>query len=502
MADKSLIIIGAGIAGLSAGCYAQMNGYKSKIFEMHDKPGGLCTSWKRKEYTIDGCLHWLVGSSPGNSFYRIWQELGAVQGRRMIEHDEFIHIEGEKGKVFIVYTDVDKLEQHMKELAPQDKKVIEKFTSAVRACAKVDLPIDKAPELYGPLDGPEILSKMQPFFELMRNWVGISIQDFAKEFTDPFLHKVFPLTFNLPDFPMMAVLMTLAWMHQKSAGFPEGGSLEFSRAIERRYLNLGGEIRYRSPVSKILVENGKSVGIRLADGTEHRGHIVISAADGHSTLFQMLDGKYISQKVQEYYEQLPLFPPLIQVSLGVARSFEELPRLLLFHLKQPTIIAGKKETLLGVEIYNFDATLAPPGKTVLDVKLFSDYDYWKVLKQDPERYKAEKEEVAKQVINLLDQRFPGLTRQIEMCDVATPMTWEHYTGNWRASFEGWLITTKTFGMSMSKILPGLKNFYMCGQWVEPGGGVPSAALSARNLIQVICKDDKKSFVSNITPAPS
>jgi phytoene dehydrogenase-like protein len=500
--EKAISIIGAGIAGLSAGCYGQMNGYRTQIFELHDKPGGLCTSWKRKEYTIDGCLHWLVGSAPGNSFYRIWQELGAVQGRRMIDHKEFITIEGDEGKAFVVYTDIDRLESHMKELAPQDKKVIEKFTNAVRTCAGIDLPIDKAPELYGPLDGPEILSRMLPFLKIMQSWKGISIQDFAQEFTDPFLQKVFPLTFNLPDFPMMAVLMTLAWMHQKSAGFPEGGSLEFSRALERRYLNLGGEIHYRSTVSKILVQNGKSIGVRLSDGTEHQGDIVISAADGHSTIFQMLDGKYIDKKVQEYYDQLPLFPPLIQVTLGVARSFQGEPRLLLYHLKQPTVIAGKEEKLLGVEIYNFDATLAPPGKTVLDVKLFSDYEYWKNLKQNLERYKAEKEKIAKQVINLLDQRFPGIAGQVEMCDVATPMTWERYTGNWQASFEGWLITTKTFGMSMNKTLPGLKNFYMCGQWVEPGGGVPSAALSARNLIQVICKQDRKSFVSNIPSAQS
>ncbi len=60
--DKSVIIIGAGIGGLSTGCYAQMNGYKTRIFEMGDKPGGLCTAWQRKGYIIDGCLHWLVGS--------------------------------------------------------------------------------------------------------------------------------------------------------------------------------------------------------------------------------------------------------------------------------------------------------------------------------------------------------------------------------------------------------------------------------------------------------
>ena len=76
--EKSIIIIGAGIAGLSAGCYGQMNGYRTRIFEMDTKPGGLCTTWERKGYKIDGCIHWLVGSRPGTSFYRIWEELGIM----------------------------------------------------------------------------------------------------------------------------------------------------------------------------------------------------------------------------------------------------------------------------------------------------------------------------------------------------------------------------------------------------------------------------------------
>ncbi len=63
---RSVIIIGAGVAGLSAGRYAQMYGYQSHVFEMHTLPGGLCTSWQRKGYTIDGCIHWLVGSSPSS----------------------------------------------------------------------------------------------------------------------------------------------------------------------------------------------------------------------------------------------------------------------------------------------------------------------------------------------------------------------------------------------------------------------------------------------------
>ena len=128
--------------------------------------------------------------------------------------------------------------------------------------------------------------------------------------------------------------------------------------------------------------------------------------------------------------------------------------------------------------------------------LTSDYAYWKNLKQDPGRYKAGKEKIADQVIALLDQRYPGLAGQVEMRDVATPITWERYTGNWRGSFEGWLITKKTLPpFHMSKTLPGLKDFYMAGQWVEPGGGVPTAAMSGRNVIQILCKRDRKSFLA-------
>jgi phytoene dehydrogenase-like protein len=102
---KKVIIIGAGIAGLSAGCYARMNGYDAEIFEAHTQSGGLCTAWERKGYTIDGCLHWLTGSNPNYSFYQVWAELGAVQGRRMINHEVFSRITGADGKVFIVYCD-------------------------------------------------------------------------------------------------------------------------------------------------------------------------------------------------------------------------------------------------------------------------------------------------------------------------------------------------------------------------------------------------------------
>ena len=88
MPDKSIIIIGGGIAGLAAGCYAQMNGYRTQIFELHFLPGGLCTAWERGPYVFDGCIHYLFGSGPGQPFHDVWEELGAVQGRDFVLPDD------------------------------------------------------------------------------------------------------------------------------------------------------------------------------------------------------------------------------------------------------------------------------------------------------------------------------------------------------------------------------------------------------------------------------
>ncbi|RJQ31587.1 MAG: NAD(P)/FAD-dependent oxidoreductase [Peptococcaceae bacterium] len=492
--EKTLLIIGAGIAGLSAGCYGRMNGCRTRIFEMHDKPGGLCTSWKRNGYTIDGCLHWLVGSAPGLEISRIWEELGAVQGREMINHEEFGRYEGNGGKTFIFYTDLDRLEQHMLELSPTDKTVIKEFINGARAFTQIDLPALKAPELFGPVEGMATLWKMRPLFK----WKGVSVRDFAVRFRDPFLSEA--LGSFSEDFPMPLVffLLTMAWMHQKVAGYPSGGSLEFARAIERRYLALGGEINYRARVVEILAENNRAAGVRLADGSVHRGEAVISAADGHTTIFEMLAGKYVDDRIRGYYRDLSIFSPLVHVAVGVNYSFSEVPFSVTgisFPLDEPLAVAGKELKRLTAMIYNFDPTLAPPGRTVVKVMFSSDYDYWRALREDGDRYRAEKERIAGQVVARLDRRFPGLAAQVEMQDVATPATFHRYTGNWRGSFEGWLPSPDQFGLRMRKTLPGLDNFYMCGQWVEPGGGLPPAAMSGRNVIQLICKKDKREFTA-------
>ena len=498
--EKSIIIIGGGLTGLALGCYGRMNGYKTSIFEMHKIAGGVCTGWKRKGYTIDGAVNWVMGTKPGSGYHKFWEEVGAAQQWKIHNHDYFSLIEYEGGESFSFYTDVDRLEQYMKGIAPEDTKVIEEFAGAIRSVMKMDMPVDKPPELYSLLDKINMV-KMLPFGRLIKKWGAVSIEDFSRRFKNPLLRKVFTgeAFGDVSYLPMALLIMMLAWFSQKDAGYIIGGALELVGYIKQRYLDLGGEIHFKSRVEKILVENNKAVGIRLVDGTEHRADWIVSAADGHTTIFDMLEGKYIDDTVRGYYDNPNLYPPLVYIGLGVNRRFDEIPSSisgLSLPLDPPVTITGKERKRLPVLIYNFDPTFAPEGKTTVIVSLDTDYDYWEELHKEPEHYKAEKEKIADTVVALLDKRFPGLAGQVEMRDIATPMTWVRYTGNWRGSYEGWMMGFESLTMVMSKTLPGLENFYMAGQWVNPGGGIPTAIMSGSHTVQMICKKDKKQFVTS------
>lgn len=496
--EPSLIIVGAGLAGLSAGCYARMNGYRTRIFEMHDKPGGLCTSWRRGDYLIDGCIHWLGGSSPASPLYRMWQELGVTQGRQMVYADQFMRIEGLDGRTLVAYTDFERLQQHLIELAPEDERLIRRLVRTARVCASLSIP--DPPELSRAGDRLRQLVLMLRLAVRARGWLALSVADVAERCKSPLLREGLRIMAMFP--PEVSILFSLAStfapLGTRQAGYPLGGSLALARAIEARYRELGGELRYEARVDRILVEHGRAVGIRLATGEEHRADAIISAADGHSTLFGLLEGRYVSDTLKEDYQRLPLFPGMLHVAFGVRRSFDDVPHSIMgvsLPLPEPLTLAGQEHRRLLVSLHGHDSALAPPGRTVVRVYLYSDYARWASLHEDARRYAAEKERVADQVLAALDRRFPGLASQVEMRDVATPVTYERFTGNWKGAFEGWLPTPGVMRTSRltRRTLPGLESFYMAGQWVMPGGGTSPAALSGRQIIQLLCKREGRRF---------
>jgi len=496
MTDKSIIIIGAGVAGLAAGCYGQMNGYRTQIFELHDLPGGLCTSWERKGYTFDGCIHYLFGSGAGQPFNRLWQELG-VAFRPFHNHDQMLRVVGPDGRTLTAFADPDRLQAHMAELSPADEEEIASLAAGVRSFLDFDLSqMQETPRgLFSPLDWADFGRKMLPYALPMARWGLLTAREYAQRFQDPFLRRAIVPMFGWPDIPVAVGMFLLAYLANGNAGFPLGGSLALSRDIERRYLELGGEIHYKQQVQRILVEDDRAIGVRLYDDSLHFADYVVSAADGRGTIFDMLGGEYVDGEIKRLYGgDMPIHSQL-QVSLGVDMDLSSEPYWSVYLLDQPLEIAGREHGELAVKQYAFDPSLAPPGKTPLLVAVDSDYGYWQRI-YGRRLYDTEQLQVADIVVDWLEGVYPGIKGRIEVQDVATPLSYERYTGNWLGSTCGWLLTDKTMMMQvkgMDKTLPGLDGLYLAGHWVEPGGSVPAAAMSGRNAIQLICDADQQSF---------
>ena len=183
MSQKSVLIIGAGMAGLSAGCYAQKNGFASQIFELHFLPGGLCTSWRRGHYTFDGGVRLLSSVNPATPGSTLWKELGLLDGLSMHFYEEFTRYVGKDGRTFVLYTDIDRLHEHMLALAPDDRDDIDDFIRALHAFRKMNLPVDITPT--DPRESLEMGKTMLPLLGAALQWARRHGQPVRRPFQRP-----------------------------------------------------------------------------------------------------------------------------------------------------------------------------------------------------------------------------------------------------------------------------------------------------------------------------
>jgi len=184
------------------------------------------------------------------------------------------------------------------------------------------------------------------------------------------------------------------------------------------------------------------------------------------------------------------------VNIGLNADYSGEPYHFSYPLKNPIPVSGKKIERFEVKNHSYDPTLYPAGKSIFSILMEGNWDYWKDMERDSDDYRSLKQKILEDVIGALSERFPQIRSQIEVTDVATPLTYVRYTGNWKGSYEGWLFTKKSILVRVPSTLKGLKNFYMIGQWTSPGGGLPSGLITARSAIKKICKREKMQFVTN------
>lgn len=493
MSSRKVIIIGAGIAGLCSAVLARNHGYQVQVLEQHDSAGGLATSWRRGDYTFENCLHWLTGTNPRRGLYPLWREVFDIERLSLVYQPEFARIETASGERLPVFSNIDRMEAELLRLAPEDAAEVRRFAAAGRGLIGFPMPDPSESRVHMVM----ALLRMLPYLPLLRRWSKLSVGQYGQRFNNKLLRAFFDggETANLS---VIALLFSLAWMHDRDGAYVVGGSQAIIRLLRERLERLGGSLRLRAKVEKILVEDDTATGVRLSDGETLAADWVISAADAHATIYDMLGGTYADASVDRIFHTLTPFPSYLLVSFGVARDLSTQPGFVTYLLDHKLAVdPGTELTQLGVRFFNFDPSFAPPGKTAVTGLLPTrNAAFWTGLQQrDPTAYRAEKQRVQQAVLAILEARVPDVRGAIEVADVATPATIVRYTGNWQGSMEGWLLTPGMGLTMLRNTLPRLRRFRMVGQWIMPGGGLPSGLLTARVAVRALCREDGIAFVS-------
>jgi phytoene dehydrogenase-like protein len=495
--NKKIIIIGGGIGGLSAGCYLQKNGYSTRIIEMGRECGGVCVSWKRGGYVFDGATNWLVGSSPSINLHGLLSEVVPLNKLDFRYSEIFISIEY-GGKILDVYKNAGRFKEELLRISPQDSKLISELTDAISAVRELNIPYGKPRELFSIMDYARFPFENRRLLMFLSKWSRISIAQYASRFKSPHLREMLKLIFPHHEFfSMFGIIMSLGWMNARSDGYPLGGSSHFTRVMEQSYRELGGAISLNTRVNGCIIENGCVKGVTCLDGTKFDAHTVISSADNHETVFDILKGEYCDPAAKKRFDHWPVFPSMIQVSIGLGRKIENHADKYELQLALPVSAGTCTVSDIIARFCTGDPSFAPQGKTSAVVHIrTNDWKYWHDMReQSPQKYREEKNRIAEAVIDTLERRFGNIAECVEVCDVATPATYIRYTGVWKGSYQGWAPVPGVVARNISKTIPGLRNFYMAGQWMWPGGGLTGVIRLSRDVAYMICERDGKKFTA-------
>jgi phytoene dehydrogenase-like protein len=484
--QQHIVIVGGGLAGLAAGCYARASGFRTTIVEHNIALGGVCTAWQRGSYTIDGCIHWLTGGP----FEALYRELGIVPKVPLRTLELFASYRNiEHGAEIAITRDLEQLARELGELSRDDAAEVDRLVRAAVAFADMEPPLDDPPELAHLKDALARVWDLRSQIGALvhyRKPTGIWVREHLKS---ELLRRFF-LALVPAESPMLFVLFILGYLAKGYLSRPVGGTARFRDALIASYQHLGGEARLHATVDEILVEGDRAQGVRLADGTIIPADLVVSTASTPETVLRLLAGRYGASDLHRRLEQWKLFDPIVLVSFGVATDLRGVPPTLVIDDGAPFEIGGFPNERLYLRIYNDDPSFAPPGHTVVQAMLTSSYDWWATRGT---AYSLAKDSIAEEVLARLEVHLPHVSANVRIVDVATPLTYWNMARAWRGAYEGWLPRSESFFGHLKKKLPGLDGLYLAGQWVEPGGGVPTAVMSGRHVVQLLCADLDRAF---------
>ena len=489
---RKVIVIGAGIAGLSAAIYAQRSGFDVTLCEQHYRAGGMCTGWKRKGYLFEGTAHWLAGTNPETELHQLWRETGALTDATNIFLRDAFHAVEWEGQTVNLYCDLEKTVAQLRLLSPPDEKALSRLARDVKSFSCMQMPIFdiKGVRAQNPRR-PSLatLMKMLPVLPKLLRWNRITCKAYAEQFRHPAIRRLFRF---LPDSRSLTSLIAiLATLNRGDAGYPEGGSLAMVDRMTKTFEAMGGQLLLKTRVKKVNIEGGKVTGVTLETGNttgvspEPRflpADAVIVTQETMAAVDQLFDISLNDKWLKHLCENTkPVVCTFVCVGIRA-----ELPRMLAWELPEPITFAGITVSKIGFDNYAEYEGYAPKGCTPLTSVLTGDtYHFWKKAK-DEGRYTEEKQKLANQISRVIRDKYPQTEGAIEVIDIATPLTYERYTG---AHHGSWMSIVGV-GDKM-KVYPGflksVEGLYFAGHRLMTPGGLPVALHTGRKAAQMVCR---------------
>lgn len=288
---KKVIIVGAGIAGMTAGVLLQKAGYKTEIFEKNAVVGGQCTGWKREGYFIDNCIHWLTGTKEGSDLHELWKEIGAL-GTVELHKKEMFFSSKLNGQTLTFWRDLDRTRKEMLELSPQDEKEINKLLDYVKLAEDMKVPVEKPFDAMNLWDFMKLGMSMKKIGSVMKEYGHIDMKELALRFEHPLIQRAI-IDYMPPGYLAFAFLVSYATVTSGNGDVPKGGSLKMAIRIAKKYEDEGGIIHTNTSVAHIILNGKKAEGIFLQDGKKISADYVICACDTEHTFQKLLPEVYM-----------------------------------------------------------------------------------------------------------------------------------------------------------------------------------------------------------------
>jgi prolycopene isomerase len=474
--EYDVVVIGAGMGGLTCGAYLAKAGTKVLVCEQHSVPGGYCTSFQKNGFTFETSIHWLNQCGKGGLIYQTLEELGIQDQIEFIQLNPVRRIVG-KDYGLTVFLDIQRLEDDLKKMFPAEAESIHQFITDCTALAK----------------SPEVMTQ----------YLGKSSQQvFDYLFKDSKLKLILYSIGTLPQWSVLPLMFSIGWLSEKDYYFVKrGGARALADLFASALQEYGGDLALKTMVTKISIENGKASGVELQSGERIKSKYVVSNADARLTFLKLVGRELLDEKFVEELLETEICPPVFLVSLGVDMDLGKMGfdgAMITYNPSDESInlsTADPSRCGITIIIYSLrDPSLAPPGKHAVSIAAGLPYEYmgnWRVDKQGRrgKEYKKLKEQVADQLIASAENVIPGLSHHIVCRDIATPLTYERYTLNTKGSIMGWDLTPENFMKMRSQETP-IKNLYQAGHWTFPGGGIPAVIPSGKNAAELILKESQ------------